>query len=95
MRFDVITLFPEAVGQTAKIGVVGRAITDGLVQVETWNPREFTDDAHRTVDDRPFGGGPGMVMKVEPLQKAIQSAKEAAEEPAKVIYLSPQGRRLD
>jgi tRNA (guanine37-N1)-methyltransferase len=95
MRFDVITLFPEVVEQTAAMGVVGRAITDGLVQVETWNPREFTDDVHRTVDDRPFGGGPGMVMKVEPLQKAIQSAKEVTEEPTKVIYLSPQGRRLD
>lgn len=95
MRFDVITLFPEVVKETASIGVVGRAIDDKKVQVETWNPRDFTEDVHRTVDDRPFGGGPGMVMKVEPLKKAILSAQQAEEEPAKVIYMSPQGRRLD
>ena len=95
MRFDVITLFPEMVEQAASIGVVGRAIGDGRVQLKTLNPRDFTEDVHRTVDDRPFGGGPGMVMKVEPLKKAIQSAVKNAEEAVKVIYLSPQGRRLD
>ncbi|MEO1889921.1 MAG: tRNA (guanosine(37)-N1)-methyltransferase TrmD [Cycloclasticus sp.] len=95
MRFDVITLFPQEFEQAASMGVVGRAISNKLLQLKTWNPRDFTEDAHRTVDDRPFGGGPGMVMKVEPLKKAIQSAVKASDEPAKVIYLSPQGRRLD
>lgn len=95
MKFDVITLFPEVFEKTASMGVVGRAISDDKVQLTTLNPREFTDDVHRTVDDRPFGGGPGMVMKVEPLKKAIQAAKKTADESAKVIYMSPQGRRLD
>ncbi len=95
MRFDVISLFPELLEKTASMGVVGRAISSDLVQLKTWNPRDFTEDAHRTVDDRPFGGGPGMVMKVEPLKKAIEAAKNATEEPAKVIYMSPQGRTLD
>ncbi|MEW4982257.1 MAG: tRNA (guanosine(37)-N1)-methyltransferase TrmD [Cycloclasticus sp.] len=95
MRFDVITLFPELFEKTASMGVVGRAIASNTIQLKTWNPRDFTEDLHRTVDDRPFGGGPGMVMKVEPLKKAIQSAVDAVNEPVKVIYLSPQGRRLD
>jgi len=95
MRFDVISLFPELLEKTASMGVVGRAISNDVVQLNTWNPRDFTEDVHRTVDDRPFGGGPGMVMKVEPLKKAIDAAKNAAEEPAKVIYMSPQGRTLD
>tara|TARA_R110002096_G_scaffold269820_10_gene463704 strand:- start:3519 stop:4268 length:750 start_codon:yes stop_codon:yes gene_type:complete len=95
MRFDVITLFPELVEQTASMGVVGRAIIDQRLELKTWNPRDFTEDQHRTVDDRPFGGGPGMVMKVEPLKKSIEAAQQASDAPAKVIYLSPQGRRLD
>ncbi|MBQ0724424.1 MAG: tRNA (guanosine(37)-N1)-methyltransferase TrmD [Cycloclasticus sp.] len=95
MRFDVITLFPELVEQTASMGVVGRAIVDQRLELKTWNPRDFTEDQHRTVDDRPFGGGPGMVMKVEPLKKSIDAAQQASDAPAKVIYLSPQGRRLD
>lgn len=95
MRFDVITLFPESFEKTASMGVVGRAIASDKIQLNTWNPRDFTEDVHRTVDDRPFGGGPGMVMKVEPLKKAIQSAVKDIDEPAKVIYLSPQGRKLD
>jgi len=95
MRFDVISLFPELVEKSASMGVVGRAIAKDHVQLKMWNPRDFTEDVHRTVDDRPFGGGPGMVMKVEPLKKAIEAAKNAAEQPAKVIYMSPQGRTLD
>ena len=95
MRFDVITLFPELVEQTASMGVVGRAIIDQRLELKTWNPRDFTEDQHRTVDDRPFGGGPGMVMKVGPLKKSIEAAQQASDAPAKVIYLSPQGRRLD
>lgn len=74
-------------------GVVGRAIKDSKVIVDLINPRDFTTDRHRTVDDRPYGGGPGMLMKVEPLEKAIQSARKV--QPGKVIYLSPQGRKID
>ena len=95
MRFDVITLFPEVIEKTASMGVVGRAISSDKIQLKTWNPRDFTEDVHRRVDDRPFGGGPGMVMKIEPLRKTIQSAVEFVKESTKVIYLSPQGRRLD
>ncbi|HIL93815.1 MAG TPA: tRNA (guanosine(37)-N1)-methyltransferase TrmD [Cycloclasticus sp.] len=95
MRFDVITLFPQQFEQAASMGVVGRAISHKLLQLKTWNPRDFTEDVHRTVDDRPFGGGPGMVMKVEPLKKAIQSALLVSDGPVKVIYMSPQGRKLD
>ena len=95
MRFDVITLFPDVVEKTASMGVIGRAISSDKIRLKTWNPRDFTEDVHKTVDDRPFGGGPGMVMKVEPLKKAVQSAVGVVKKPAKVIYLSPQGRKLD
>lgn len=76
-------------------GVTGRAVKNGLISVDCWNPRDFTYDRHHTVDDRPYGGGPGMLMMVEPLRKAIHAAKAAAGDNAKVIYLSPQGRKLD
>jgi tRNA (guanine37-N1)-methyltransferase len=76
-------------------GVTGRAIKKGTVQTEFWNPRDFTTDKHHTVDDRPYGGGPGMLMKVQPLRDAIAAAKEAAGEGVKVAYLSPIGRKLD
>jgi tRNA (guanine37-N1)-methyltransferase len=92
MRFDVITLFPEMF-DAIRLGVTGRAIDKGLAELVLWNPRDYTEDVHQTVDDRPYGGGPGMVMKVEPLLAAIQAAK--AQSPAsKVIYLSPQGQRF-
>ncbi len=78
-----------------QFGVTGRAKQRGLLKVKSWNPRDYTTDRHRTVDDRPFGGGPGMVMKVEPLRSAIRSAREAAGQKAPVIYLSPQGKRFD
>jgi tRNA (guanine37-N1)-methyltransferase len=92
MRFDVITLFPEMF-DAIRLGVTGRAIDKGLAELVLWNPRDYTEDVHQTVDDRPYGGGPGMVMKVEPLLAAIQAAK--AQNPAsKVIYLSPQGQRF-
>lgn len=94
MRFDVITLFPELVKAVASCGVTGRAVDRGLVEIQTWNPRDYTQDAHRTVDDRPYGGGPGMVMLYEPLKRAIQDARKASEA-ARVIYLSPQGQTLD
>lgn len=76
-------------------GVTGQAVKKGLLTVQTWNPRDFTHDKHRTVDDRPYGGGPGMLMMVQPLRDAIHEAKKTAPGKAKVIYLSPQGRKLD
>ena len=94
MRIDVVTLFGDFVLGAAKVGVVGRAQERGLLEVATWNPRDFATDNYRTVDDRPYGGGPGMVMLVEPLRRAIQAAKAASDEPARVVYLSPQGETL-
>src|SRR5487761_2037074 len=98
MRFDVVTLFPEMFDAITQYGVTRRAAEQKKFQLQTWNPREFTTDNHRTVDDRPYGGGPGMVMLVEPLAQAIHAAKTAqtANGIAKscVIHLSPQGRPL-
>lgn len=94
MRIDVVTLFPEFVQDCAGIGVVGRAQERGLLQVQTWNPRDYATDNYRRVDERPFGGGPGMVMLIDPLRDTLAAARAAAAEPAKVIYLSPQGKRL-
>lgn len=93
MRFDVVTLFPEMFDALA-CGVVGRAIDRGLLELVTWNPRDYTSDAHRTVDDRPYGGGPGMVMLAEPLRRSLRDAR-AATPSSRVAYLSPQGRRFD
>jgi len=95
MRFDLVTLFPDMFRALDEQGVTGRAVDRGLVELGFWNPRDYTQDVHRTVDDRPYGGGPGMVMKVEPLKAAIEHAKAAAKPGTPVIYLSPQGRRLD
>ena len=92
MRFDVITLFPEMM-QALATGVIGRAQQKGIIEMHYWNPRDYTHDVHKTVDDRPYGGGPGMVMKVEPLDEAIKEAKQASPS-AKLIYLSPQGQPL-
>lgn len=94
MRFDVVTLFPDMVWQTARQGVTGRAIEAGIVELAVWNPRDYTSDRHRTVDDRPYGGGPGMVMKVQPLRDALHAAKAAAKPGTRMVYLSPQGRRF-
>jgi len=94
MRFDVITLFPEMIDQTARTGVTGKAVENGIVELTTWNPRNYTHDNHRTVDDRPYGGGPGMVMKYQPVFDAIQAAKEFSAQPVSVVFLSPQGKRL-
>jgi len=93
MRFDVISLFPEMFAAMRQ-GVTGRAVERGQVTLQLWNPRDYADDAHRTVDDRPYGGGPGMVMMVEPLRQAIEAAR-AAVPASRVLYLSPQGRSLD
>lgn len=95
MHFGVVTLFPEMVGTVAEFGVVGRAQRNGLVTLGLENPRDHTSDVHRTVDDRPYGGGPGMVMKYEPLAGAIAAARARAPEGSPVVYLSPQGRVFD
>ncbi|ENJ7186102.1 tRNA (guanosine(37)-N1)-methyltransferase TrmD [Vibrio fluvialis] len=95
MWVGVISLFPEMFRSVTDFGVTGQAVKKGLLSVETWNPRDFTHDKRRTVDDKPYGGGPGMLMMVQPLRDAIQTAKQAAPGKAKVIYLSPQGRKLD
>ncbi|MBS1222434.1 MAG: tRNA ((1)-) methyltransferase [Proteobacteria bacterium] len=94
MRVDVVTLFPEMVETLIRFGVTGRAVERGLLTVATWDPRDETHDRHRTVDDRPYGGGPGMVMKVQPLRDTLRRARAAVEQPGKTIYLSPQGRSL-
>ncbi|MCZ4336229.1 tRNA (guanosine(37)-N1)-methyltransferase TrmD [Shewanella colwelliana] len=94
MWLGVVTLFPEMFRAVTDFGVTGRAVSNGLLELQTWNPRDFTHDKHRTVDDRPYGGGPGMLMMVQPLRDAIHAAKAAAGDKAKVIYLSPQGRKL-
>ncbi len=94
MRFDVVSLFPELFGILRGQGVTGRALERGQAELRLWNPRDYTVDVHRTVDDRPYGGGPGMVMLVEPLRAAIADARAAAPD-SRVAYLSPQGRVLD
>ncbi|MGF1733511.1 tRNA (guanosine(37)-N1)-methyltransferase TrmD [Photobacterium kasasachensis] len=95
MKVGIISLFPDMFNAITNFGVTGQAVKKGLLSVETWNPRDFTHDKHRTVDDRPYGGGPGMLMMVQPLRDAIHAAKQSVEGQAKVIYLSPQGRKLD
>jgi tRNA (guanine37-N1)-methyltransferase len=96
IRFDCVTLFPEMFTAVSHHGISGRAMKAGRWHLATWNPRDFTNDSYRTVDDRPYGGGPGMVMLGEPLEKAIHAARDdALDTPARVVYLSPQGRLLD
>ena len=93
IRFDVVTLFPEMLAAVTASGITARALQRGLWQVQAWNPRDFTTDAYRSVDDRPYGGGPGMVMLGEPLEKTLDAVRAAGG--GAVLYLSPQGRRLD
>lgn len=101
LRFDVVTLFPEIFDAITRHGVSGRAAQRGLWQFQAWNPRDVTTDAHRTVDDRPYGGGPGMVMLADPLVKSVRLAQAAraqaapAGPPAPVVLLTPTGRRFD
>ncbi|HEX5786963.1 MAG TPA: tRNA (guanosine(37)-N1)-methyltransferase TrmD [Woeseiaceae bacterium] len=95
MRFAVVTLFPEFVAGVACHGVVGRAAGDGLIGLVCENPRNHARDAHRTVDDRPYGGGPGMVMKYDPVAQAIDAAREALPAGSPVVCLSPQGAVFD
>jgi tRNA (guanine37-N1)-methyltransferase len=94
VRIDVVTLFPPMFEALKQYGVTGKAMQRGTVELQCWNPRDYTQDNYRTVDDRPYGGGPGMVMLVQPLSDAIRAARVANPE-ARVIYLTPQGRRLD
>lgn len=94
MRIDVISLFPEFIAQCAAFGVVGRAGERGQLSMHGWNPRDFAQGNYRRVDDRPFGGGPGMVMLIDPLRASLAQARAADPAPARVIYLSPQGPRL-
>lgn len=95
MDIHVVTLFPSLIEDALRYGVVSRGLERELLRVTTWDPRERADDRHGTVDDRPYGGGPGMVMRVEPLRSTIRSAREAAGPGVEVIYLSPQGERFD
>lgn len=96
MRFDVITLFPDMILEGSSYGVTGTAIERETVGLSVWNPRDYTQDKHRTVDDRPYGGGPGMVMKYQPLYDAVNDAKiKNANADCKVVYLSPQGQQIN
>jgi tRNA (guanine37-N1)-methyltransferase len=95
MRIDVITLFPEFLKSIAGLGVIGRALADGQVELKAWNPRDYAQDRHRSVDDRPYGGGPGMVMTVEPTRSAIRAARAADHRPVSTSLMSPQGSVLD
>lgn len=95
MWCGIVSLFPEMFKSISEFGVTGRAVEKGLLNLEFWNPRDFTKDRHKTVDDRPYGGGPGMVMTIEPLRQAIQSAKTVCGADTKVIYVSPQGKTID
>ncbi|MEQ1557581.1 MAG: tRNA (guanosine(37)-N1)-methyltransferase TrmD [Methyloglobulus sp.] len=94
MRFDVITLFPEMIQSANGYGVTGRAKDRGIIELSAWNPRDYTSDKHRTVDDRPYGGGPGMVLKYQPLHDALTAAKQVSSGSARVVYLSPQGKPI-
>jgi tRNA (guanine37-N1)-methyltransferase len=95
MWVGIISLFPEMFRAISEYGITRRAIEQKILKLDYWNPRDFTSDKHRTVDDKPYGGGPGMLMKVQPLRDAINSARAQAGEPCKVVYLSPQGERLN
>lgn len=94
MRIDVVSLFPDFIAQCAAFGVTGRAVERGLLSLHGWNPRDHAEGNYRKVDDRPFGGGPGMVMLIDPLRNALQAARQADPAPSRTIYLSPQGRPL-
>ena len=95
MQIAIVSLFPEMFSAVSEHGVTGRAVDQGKVVINHINPRSFTTDRHRTVDDRPYGGGPGMLMKLDPLQQAISAARASLNGEPKVVYLSPQGRQLD
>ncbi|MBD8526189.1 tRNA (guanosine(37)-N1)-methyltransferase TrmD [Pseudomarimonas arenosa] len=93
-RIDVITLFPEFIESSLEVGVVGRAVKRGLLSVQSWQLRDFAHDNYKTIDHRPYGGGPGMVMLIDPLRECLQMVRQADPRPAHVVYLSPQGQPL-
>ena len=93
IRFDAVTLFPPMFAAVTENGITSRALQAGLWKLRTWNPRDFTTDNYRTVDDRPYGGGPGMVMLAEPLERTLDAARKAGG--GRVVYLTPQGKKLD
>ena len=95
MWVGIISLFPEIFGPFLKLGVLGRGIHSGLIKIDFWNPRDFSDDPKGAVDDKPYGGGPGMVMKAQPIFSAIEAAKEERGSDLHVVYLSPQGSPLN
>ena len=95
MRVAVVTLFPEMVMAVARYGVTARAVERGLLELDCWNPRDYARDRHRRVDDRPYGGGPGMVMMYEPVRSAIVAARDAVGGASRTVHLSPQGSRID
>lgn len=95
MRIDVVTLFPGMFDAVLDYGITARAFDRGQLNLRTWNPRDATHDRHRSVDDRPYGGGPGMVMRYEPLRNIVQRIDQDTGQRGRVVYLSPQGRRLD
>ena len=99
LQFDVVTIFPAMFGAVAEAGVIGRAREKGIYQLVAWNPRDFAQNAYRTVDDRPYGGGPGMVMMAEPVARALAAAKQRQKSAGvlkpRVIHLTPQGRLLN
>ena len=95
MRIAIVSLFPEMFDAISRYGVTGRAVESGQLELVLSNPRDFASDRHGTVDDRPYGGGPGMLMKIDTLEAALEQARGALEKPGKVVYLSPQGKRVD
>ena len=95
MKIALITLFPDMFNALTDFGVSGRAVKQGLIEISAFNPRDYAHDNHSTVDDRPYGGGPGMVMMIEPLRGAIKAARDWIDESTKVVYLSPQGSVMD
>jgi tRNA (guanine37-N1)-methyltransferase len=95
MRIALVSLFPEMFAAVSDFGITGRAVSEGRVTLSHSNPRDFTVDRHRTVDDRPYGGGPGMLMKIDPLRQAIADAREQVGADARVVFLSPQGEKFD
>jgi tRNA (guanine37-N1)-methyltransferase len=95
MKIALITLFPEMFAAVTDYGVSSRAVKEGLLEIASYNPRDFTEDRHQTVDARPYGGGPGMVMMIDPLRRAISAAREWTDENPLVVYLSPQGKVLN
>ena len=94
MRIDIVTIFPKMVRGPLEEGIVARAIARGLLEVVVHDLREFTTDRHRVVDDMPFGGGPGMVLKAEPLFRAVDAIREQAGLPAAIVLTSPDGQRF-